>query len=61
MNEPAKSEQRQFLSAPFGLWGRKITAMLSLSTIVIMSGILFAAFVGALVLVFLFVLERTLV
>jgi len=61
VNEPVvESDQRQFLSVPFGLWGRKITAMLSLSTIVIMTGILFAAAAGAFTLLLLFILERAL-
>jgi len=60
VNDPAKSDQLQFLSIPLGLLWRKITAVLSLSTIVIMTGVLFAAAFGAFTLLLLFVLERAL-
>ena len=61
MNEPAESDQLDVAKFPIGTWWRKITAVLSLSTVVIISGVLFAAAIGVLTLLILFIIERALV
>jgi len=61
VNEPANSNQPDVHETSIGRWWRKVTAVLSLSTVIIISGILFAAAIGALVLLSLFIIERALV
>lgn len=57
MNEQANSDQ---LESPISIWWRKATAILSLSVVIIVSGVLFAAAIGVLTLLLLFVVESAL-
>ena len=58
MNQPANSDQLQVFERALGAWWRKLTAVFSLLTVVVISGILIAASIGVLTLVALFVIER---